>query len=476
MHRILIAEDEPVQQRMLASLLERKFGYEVTVAGNGQEAIVAINHASAQHPFSAALLDINMPVMDGFAALKTLRRSHPNLPVIMLTAQTDTGTAVKAIKEGAIDFIVKPPEPEHLGITLANVLRMQAMANELSKTKRVQEGALLFSDLIGHQSGLARIVAQGHRAALTEAPVLIHGETGVGKELFARALHGESGRMGGAFVAINCGAIPENLVESTLFGHEKGAFTGAVSKALGKFREAEGGTLFLDEVAELPLSAQVKLLRVLQQSEVEPVGAGKPVKVDVRVISATHRDLRSEVRAGRFREDLYFRLNVLPVTLPALRERREDIPQLARYFLERAVAVDRLPAKTLTAQALAYLQKQSWAGNVRELENLMRRVLVLCEPEQIDAPALAAIYESDDIPATPSVSSPPLHDASAEWLTLDLQTQQDQFKSLQGMEYEIIERVLNHYAGNITRAADALGLAKSTFYRKLAEIKKGTYK
>jgi DNA-binding NtrC family response regulator len=453
---------------MLAHLLERKLGYEVTVAGNGQEAILAVN-AATQRPFSVVLLDINMPVMDGLAALTILRKNHPELPVIMLTAQTDTTTAVTAIKQGAIDFIVKPPEPEHLGITLHNVLRMQAMSCELSKIKRKQEGALGFADLIGYQTGLARIVAQGHRAALTEASVLIYGETGVGKELFAQAIHGESGRKGSAFIAVNCGAIPENLVESTLFGHEKGAFTGAVSKSLGKFREADGGTLFLDEVAELPPSAQVKLLRALQQREVEPVGAGRPLAVDVRIVAATHRDLREEVRAGRFREDLYFRLNVLPITIPPLRDRTEDIATLSRYFIDRAAAVDRLPTKTLSPRALSYLQQYHWAGNVRELENLMRRAVVLCDTAIIDVADLAAFHAESDAPQqlTPS----PLSHTYAPHLQLDLQKHGQQFKTMQEIENETILRMLEHHQGNITHTATALGLAKSTFYRKLNEIK-----
>lgn len=467
MKRILIVEDEPVQQQILAALVGKKLGYEVAVAGQGKAALAMLAQA-VEDEFSLVLLDVMMPEMDGFAVLRVIREKYPALPVLMLTAKSEAALAVKAIKEGAVDYIVKPPDANHLAVAIQNALRLQAMAAEIAKLRRDKEGTLQFSDLVGYQAGLAKAVAQGRRAAITEAPVLLMGETGVGKELFARAIHGEGTRAGGPFIAVNCGAIPENLVESTLFGHEKGAFTGAISKSLGKFREAEGGTLFLDEVSELPVAAQVKLLRVLQQKEVEPVGAGRALRVDVRIISATNRDLRAEVKAGRFREDLYFRLHVLPLAVPPLRERGEDIVTLAGHFLEHAAAVEMLPPKQLAADALDYLRHASWPGNVRELENLMRRVLVLCEESVIHRRYLQAVHEGagEVILTVPAAVPAPGNPVIELW-------ENNRFKSMARIEAEAMQRALAQYDGNITHAAAALGIAKSTFYRKVKEQQRG---
>jgi DNA-binding NtrC family response regulator len=368
---------------------------------------------------------------------------------------------VKAIKAGAHDFIVKPVDSERLRVVLANAIRLGTLAREVSRLRRDKEGALLFRDLVGHAHGLAPAVGYGRKAARSDVPVLIAGETGVGKELFARAIHGESRRAGHAFIAINCGAIPEHLVESTLFGHEKGAFTGAIARSIGKFREAEGGTIFLDEVGELPLDAQVKLLRVLQQREVEPVGAGRSVKVDVRIISASNRDLKAEVQAGRFREDLYFRLNVLPIEVPPLRARGEDVLALAQYFIERFAATEGLAVKTLSADAQRYFMQYPWPGNVRELENSIHRALVLSDEETIDRAQMMQL-QGALLPLAATAAEPAA-------LMLGLQQADGRFKTAVEIEREAMQRVLDHYAGNITRAAEALGMAKSTFYRKIKD-------
>lgn len=456
---ILIAEDEPVQRRMLETLLTKKLGYDVLTAENGQQAIERVE-ASSVGEIAAAIFDISMPVMDGFEALKWVRKFRPDIPVIMLTAHDYTPIAVRAIKEGAYDFAIKPADHEHLAVVLKNAIRAASLAQEVARLKRDKEGALLFTDLVGHKAGLKAAVVYGYKAAASDVPVLITGETGSGKELFARAIHGESRRVGSPFVAINCGAIPANLVESILFGHEKGAFTGAVARTMGKFREADGGTIFLDEIGDLPLEAQVKLLRVLQQKEVEPVGASKPIKVNVRVISATHRDVKAEVKAGRFREDLFFRLNVLPIHVLPLRERKEDILPLVDYFTHRFASTDMLEPRQLAEDAQHYIMHHEWKGNVRELENLIHRALVLCEGEVIFAKELMLIHDSGAISSSiPSVNT----------LNIALQHANGNFKTMEKIEAEAMQAALNHYGDNITKAADALGIAKSTFYRKLKE-------
>ena len=465
---ILLVEDEPLQRKMMSMLLEKKMGFRVTAAANGQEALDYI--VSAAEPFCAVLLDISMPVMDGFKTLTAIRERDAQLPVLMLTSQSGTEVAVRAIKQGANDFIVKPVDPAKLEVALSNAMRLASLSREVTRLKRDREGALSFADLVGAKQGLAGAVVYGRKAAQSDVPVLIFGETGTGKELFARAIHGESRRVGGPFIAINCGAIPENLVESILFGHEKGAFTGAIARSIGKFREAEGGTLFLDEIGELPLDAQVKLLRAIQQKEVEPVGAGRPVKVNVRIISATNRELKREVATGRFREDLYFRLNVLPIALPPLRERGSDVLTLANHFLERFAGADMAMPKRLAVDAAEYVLKQRWPGNVRELENLMRRALVLCEGEQISAQQLMQIHEVADAPAGPAASARGSAGiATAAPLMLNLLHEGGQHKTMHEIEQETMRRVLAHYDDNIARAADSLRIAKSTFYRKLKE-------
>ncbi len=459
---ILIAEDDLVQRTMLAMLLSKKLGYHVIQTENGKEAWQRIRNSNIGE-INVVLMDISMPVMDGFEALKEIRKYRPDLPVIMLTGDDDTAVAVRAIKEGATDFIVKPPMPAQLDVALKNAIKISALSQEIVRLKRDKEGALLFSDLIGHDAGLREAVAFGRKAAASDVPVLIMGETGSGKELFARALHGESRRVGAPFIAINCGAMPENLVESILFGHEKGSFTGATTRTIGKFREAEGGTIFLDEIGELPLDAQVKLLRVLQQKEVEPVGAGRPVKVNARIISATNRDLQADIKTGRFREDLFFRLNVLPITLPPLRERAHDIIPLAEYFIQRIASSDNIATKLLTADARKYLREHRWLGNVRELENLIHRALVMAEGEEIGRSDLQQIYDSNasEVAAAATTHSPNLN--------IPLMHNDGTYKTMTEIESETMHVILKHLEGNITRAAEALGIAKSTFYRKIKD-------
>lgn len=461
---ILIAEDDPLQSKMLSTILSKKLGYHVIETPNGKQAVDRIK-ASNLNEISAVLLDISMPVMDGFEALKIIHTFRPDLPVIMLTSDDDTATAVKAIKQGAHDFIIKPASPDQLHITLTNAVRLSSLTKELSLLKRDRQGTLGFHDLVGHNGGLSHAISYGKKAAMSDIPVLITGETGVGKELFARAIHGESKRAGAAFIALNCGAIPQNLVESILFGHEKGAFTGATNRTVGKFREAEGGTIFLDEIGELPLEAQVKLLRVLQQREVEPVGAGKPVKVNVRIISATNSNLHEAVKLGTFREDLFFRLNVLPIAVPALRDRPQDILPLAEYFAQRISATDSLPLRPFTSEAKHYLEQYPWPGNVRELENLVHRTLVLSDSEDITLTTLNSLHYRTEKPENTPASIHP----SPLLLHVNLRHSDGTFKTMTEIEQEILIATLAHYQQNVTRASDALGMAKSTFYRKIKD-------
>jgi DNA-binding NtrC family response regulator len=457
---ILVVDDDPVQRRMLSTLIRKRFGYDIREAENGHEALTALRTAESG-TVQLVVLDIMMPIMDGMETLEILAQQYPGLPVIMLTGKTDVRDAVEAMRLGATDFMLKPFDAERMSATIRNALKIGMMEREISRLKKKDEGLLSFEDLIGYDHGLSEQVRIGRKAAASDIPVFLSGETGVGKDIFARALHGESMRGGGPFIAINCGAIPQTLIESVLFGHEKGAFTGAVAKTAGKFREADGGTIFLDEVGELPLDAQVKLLRVLQQKEVEPVGAGTTVPVNVRIVSATNRDLAQDVRAGRFREDLFFRLNVLPISLPPLRQRKTDISALTQHFIERFCAGEGKPLKDISSSALRALSSYSWPGNIRELENTIHRALILSEGpvlEEGDFPLGKAETLSDGTAV--SAPLPPVP-------SLSLFTQEGKMKSLEDIEQEAMLFALRHAGHNITEAARLLGMAKSTFYRKL---------
>jgi DNA-binding NtrC family response regulator len=306
---VLVVDDDPTQRRLIQAVLERE-GFAVAHAENGDQAIVRLQSGA---PCDLVLLDLNMPGMSGQETLKEMRARSFSQPVVVLTATGGIDTVVQAMQAGAIDFFVKPASPERIIVSIRNALSMGALKGEVERLKKHASGRMTFADMVGTSPAMTMVKRMGERAAKSSIPILITGESGVGKEVIARALHGSSDRAGKPFVAVNCGAIPENLVESILFGHEKGSFTGATDKHLGKFQEANGGTLFLDEVGELPLDIQVKLLRALQESEIDPVGAKRSVKVDVRIVSATNRDLTQAVKDGAFREDLFYRLNVFPI-------------------------------------------------------------------------------------------------------------------------------------------------------------------
>src|SRR5438128_4137892 len=388
---ILIVDDDAVQRRLVENMVQR-CGYASEAVDSGDAAIALLTAADAG-AIDALVLDLVMPGLDGMGVLAKIREAGLNIPVIVQTAHGGIDNVVSAMRAGAQDFVVKPIGIERLQVSLRNALNASALKSELQRIKHSREGRLTFADIITRNDTMAGVLRTAQKAASSTIPVLVEGESGVGKELFARAIHGSGERKAKPFVAVNCGAIPDNLVESILFGHEKGAFTGATERHTGKFVEAHGGTLFLDEVGELPLAAQVKLLRALQEGSVEAVGGRKPVKVDVRIISATNRKLLDCVKSGAFREDLFYRLHVLPLTIPPLRTRREDIPHLLRHFLARFSAEENRTITGISGEAMAHLSQLDWPGNIRQLENTVYRAVVLSESDQLglcDFPLAAA--------------------------------------------------------------------------------------
>ncbi len=432
---------------MLASMLRNKLHMDSIEAENGHIGI-GVLEGDKKKQIAVVLLDINMPVMNGWETLQKINTSFPSVPVVILSGDNSIEDAAEAIRRNARDYLAKPVVPELINKAVRKILKSALLtkpqAQPSSKSARTN-----FNALIGSKGSLAPCVAMGIKAASTELPVLIEGETGTGKEIFASAIHAESARKDGPFIAINCGALPEKLIESILFGHEKGAFTGAVAKNPGKFQEANGGSVFLDEVGDLPLDAQVKLLRVLQEKEVDPVGASRPVPVDIRLISATHRNLESEVRAGRFREDLYYRINVLQITMPPLSERKQDIPELAMHFIDKFSRRYNIPPKRIPPDLIARFLVHQWPGNVRELENYINRFMVL-----------------DDVSLGFRIH--PAKEAERHDDTkLDLLEPNGCFKTLQKLETEILKIALRYHEGNMSLTARTLGMAKSTLYTKI---------
>src|SRR6516164_9207071 len=370
---VLIVDDDSAQRRILEETI-RQFGFDTRCVHGGEQAVQILD-SPERGAIALVLLDLVMPGMGGIDVLRRVASRPGGPPIIVQTAHGSIDAAIMAMRAGAVDFVVKPTSPERLEVSINSALKFEALQGEISRIKKKAEGVLTFQDLIIRGQAMQRVIALGRRAATSTIPVLIEGESGVGKELIARAIQGESERRAKPFITVNCGAIPENLLESILFGHERGAFTGAVDRRIGKFQEADGGTLFLDEVGELPLDAQVKLLRALQAGEIDPVGAKKPVKVDFRLISATNRDMIQLVKDGRFREDLFYRLNVFPIWVPPLRDRLEDVVELAAHFLARFAAEEGRRISALNREAVELLTAYTWPGNVRQLENAMFRAV-----------------------------------------------------------------------------------------------------
>jgi DNA-binding NtrC family response regulator len=361
---ILVVDDDPVQRRLLTANIER-LGYSAVAVDGGEAALRQLS-AGEGDAVGLVILDLMMPDLDGMTVLARLRELERAPPVIVQTVQSGTETVVDAMRAGAFDFVAKPVSPERLQVSIENALTRGALEGEIARMKRTVAGTLTFRDIIHGSPAMERVIRLGERAAASQIPILIEGESGVGKELLARAIQGVGHRRSKPFVTVNCGAIADNLVESILFGHEKGAFAGATEKHVGKFREAHGGTLFLDEVGALPAEVQVKLLRALQDGEIDPVGARHPIRVDFRLISATNRRLMDLVQAGHFREDLYYRLNVFPIQVPPLRERRADIPELARHFTARFAAEEgKTFIRGVDTAAMHLLSRFNWPGNVR---------------------------------------------------------------------------------------------------------------
>jgi DNA-binding NtrC family response regulator len=492
--RVLVVDDHPAQRRILEETIKR-FGYHVETADSGDSALAALKADSAGD-ICLILLDLVMPGTDGMAVLSAMRSLPRKPPVIVQTAHGSIDAAISAMRAGAVDFVVKPVSPERLEVSIKNALRIEALAGEITRMKATASGELGFADLIAGSEAMKRVIELGRRAANSGIPVLIEGESGVGKELIARAIQGESVRKSKPFVTVNCGAIPENLVESILFGHEKRSFTGASEKRTGKFLEADGGTLYLDEIGELPLDAQVKLLHALQEGEIDAVDAKHPIKVDFRLISATNQNLIALVQDGRFREDLYYRLNVFPIWVPPLRERLEDVPELVRHFTTRFAAEEGKRIDGVDADAAAMLQCYSWPSNIRQLENAVFRAVVLADTPMLtvnEFPQIAAHVEGYAVtvppaPAprdlTPRIEGPVMLGQSADApatihvpngngkdsVGIPALSDSGDIRSLEAVEADMIRLAFGRYRGRMTEIAKRLGIGRSTLYRKMREI------
>ncbi|WP_192177839.1 sigma-54-dependent transcriptional regulator [Mesorhizobium amorphae] len=495
---ILIVDDDPVQRRLLEAAVT-KFGHGAIVADGGEAGLGVLDGPNARE-VSVVILDLVMPGLDGIGVLKAMRERGIHVPVIVQTAQGGIETVVSAMRHGAFDFVVKPASPDRLQTAIGNALKVEAVEDEMKRTSRRRGGHLTFKDMITHSPAMDRVIRLGQKAAASNIPILIEGESGVGKELVARAIQGSGDRRSKPFVTVNCGAIPDNLVESILFGHEKGSFTGATEKHTGKFVEAHSGTLFLDEIGDLPLDVQVKLLRAVQDGEVDPVGGRSTVRVDIRLISATHRNLLQQVKDGKFREDLFYRLNVYPIFVPPLRDRRDDIPYLVRHFMEKVAPADpRRRLHGISAKALAMLEAYDWPGNIRQLENAVFRASVLAEGDVLteeEFPQIRAQLEgtvnldaevampgpgpaSDDSPRANGVAAadegfavgeadPPTR-LQPRFGTLRALDERGNVRALADVELEMIKLAIDHYNGQMSEVARRLGIGRSTLYRKLKE-------
>jgi len=443
--KILVVDDEISILKLLKEALTQ-WGYQVTCVSTGTEALEAIR----TELFDAAITDIRMPEMTGLDLLREIKRHDESIEVVVMTGYPTIASAVEALKEGAYDYLSKPLILDELRHLMARVTEKRFLKGEVQSLRARLGEELSVNELVGNAAPMQRVKEIISKVATTDSPVLIEGESGTGKELVAAAVHRLSSRSKGPFIPVNCSAIPEDLLESEFFGHVRGAFSGAVSDALGLFRGANDGTIFLDEIAELSPGLQVKLLRVLQEMQVRPVGSTKPHSVDVRVIAATNRDLDRSIADGRFRQDLYYRLNVVRVSLPPLRARRDDIPALVNHFLRRYNRRFRRDVKGITPDALAALTAYEFPGNVRELENVIERAFAMGAREQITFADLPPLGNAISIPATSATATGTV-------------------PKLADVEKDLILRALAFYKDDKEAAASALGISRRTIYRRLKE-------
>jgi two-component system nitrogen regulation response regulator NtrX len=444
MPSILVVDDEPGVRSSISGVLQDE-GFDVDSAGSGEECLEKANGAA----FDVIVLDIWLPGLDGLTTLQRLRERQIDSQVVIISGHGNIESAVRAIKMGAFDFIEKPLSLEKTVLVVRNALRQRDLETE-NRVLRAKVDRQQHHTMVGESPAMAHLREQVSLAAPTNGRVLILGESGTGKELVARTIHQTSRRKSGPFVEVNCAAIPEELIESELFGHVRGAFTGAVADKPGRFEQANGGTIFLDEIADMSLKTQAKVLRVLQEQVMERVGGTQRIKVDVRVLAATNKDLPSEIRAGRFREDLYFRLNVVPIYVPPLRERQQDIPLLAEHFIALLAAEDGKRPKRLAPEAAARLQQHSWPGNVRELRNVIEKLLIFVGGDTITAQDLGFLGR-DGVPETRLAQGP----------VVPLSEARDNF------EKDYILQTLAAQQGNMSRTAEVLGVERSNLYKKL---------
>jgi len=443
--KILVVDDEQSHRMMLKAVLMKE-GYEIIEADDGVSAIKAVEN----EPFDLILMDIRMTDMDGIEAMKEIRKMSPSIPVVMMTAYASVKTAVEALKSGAYDYLTKPLDIDELKILIQKSLEHYRLQEENAFLKERLEDRFDFSQIIGKGRRMKELFETLSLIAPSDATILIYGESGTGKELVANAIHQNSPRAQKPFIKVSCAALPETLLESELFGHEKGAFTGAIARKAGRFQMADGGSLFLDEVSEMSPSTQVKLLRVLQEREFEPLGSTKTIHVDIRLIAATNKDLDVEVKEGRFREDLFYRLNVIPIHLPPLRERKEDIPLLAEHFFKHYQEKNKSSIRGFLPKTIDTIIRYDWPGNIRELENAIERAVLLCQSEYISP---------EDLPLP--VQGAEDRDQSILYVPPGM--------TLKEVEKGVILQVLAEMKGNRTNTAQILGISRKTLQNKLKE-------
>ena len=447
-NRILVVDDEESLRRVTQLRLEAA-GYHVNAVPDGFQALDLL----AREPFDLVLTDLKMPGMTGIELLKRVREEYPDVIVILITAFGTVESAVEAVKAGAYDYIVKPVNMDGLRLVIERALQHLQLVEEVRQLRTALNQKYGFENIVGQSKSLLYTLDTAVRAAQSEATVLVRGETGTGKELLARGIHYNSRRRDKPFITINCGAIPKELLESELFGHIKGSFTGAVANKKGKIEMADQGSLFLDEIGEMPLDLQVKLLRLIQEREIEKVGAPTPTKVDVRIIAATHRNLQAMVEDGSFREDLYYRLAVIPVELPPLRERQDDIPELVEAFFKRSKQKHGRPDLKLSPALLPYFSAHRWPGNVRELENLIERIVVLARGEEVRLEDLPEQLRRERLPLDAIHLELPPHGIS-----------------LDGVERELILRALEKCNWNQTKAAQYLDISRKVLICRMEKF------